>query len=171
MKKIICLLLAAVSIASLAACSKAPADEATTAAPTQAATVKNWLYTVFFKDIPPIGGDIIRNKEESNDKGYSYTFEVNDVDYNGIKTYVNQLEAAGFSVYNSSALGTVTTADMLPDTLPEGQHNASWVGKRRGVYVALTWYADEYYIENNLTQSYNVRLVFYSYNAFESVTK
>ena len=65
----------------------------------------------------------------------------------------------------------VKTEDILPEVLPEGQHNAIWSGNKRGFYVAVSWYADEYYQINNLPKSYNARLVFYSYNAFATVTK
>jgi len=171
MKKIFCLLLAAVCVVSLAACSKKTNGESTTATPTQAeaTTVKNWPYNAFFKDIPPIGGDIVSYKEGKNDQGYTYSFEVNDVDYNGLKDYVKQLEAAGFGPYSPSQLNPVKTEDMLPEVLSEGQYNAIWSGNKRGIYVSISWYADEYYQVNNLPQSCNVRLVFYSYNAFETV--
>ena len=173
MKKLLCLLLAAVSVASLAACSKGADNDGTTAAPTKAesATVKNWPNNAFFKEIPSIGGDIISYKEGKNDQGYTYTFEVNDIDYNGLKNYISQLEATGFAPYSPSILNPVKTEDILPEVLPEGQHNAIWSGNKRGFYVAVSWYADEYYQVNNLPKSYNARLVFYSYNAFATVTK
>lgn len=169
MKKIICLLLAAVSVVSLSACSKDPGE---TNQPTnESVTVKNWPYTEFFKDIPVIGGDIYHYTETKDDKGYIYTFLVNDIDYQGLKDYVKQLETAGFSIYHANPLDTETTDDRLPDTLEEGTYTKSWSGKRRGVYVAINWYADEHYKENNLPDSFNVSLRFYTYNIFDTTTK
>ncbi len=164
MKKLICMLLVAISVFSLAACSKDPVEET----PTKAPTVHNWPDNALFKDVPAIGGTINFYNEEKAEEGYVYTFFADGIDYKGLKDYVKQLEAAGFSVYDSTGLNITKTEDMLPDELDEGTYSAKWIGKRRGLYVAINWYADEYYETNNLPKDSNVRLYFYTYNAFKT---
>ncbi len=170
MKKIICLLLAAVSVASLAACSN-DSDTATTTATPEQAPAESTVITQpneLFKDVPTISGDIKFSNDDKNDKGYVYTRFVDGVDYAALKEYVSQLEDAGFSIYHANPLDTETTDDILPDTLDEGTYTAKWIGKRRGLYVAISWFADEYYEINNLPQDSNARLYFYTYNAFKT---
>ncbi len=164
MKKIICLLLAAISVVSLAACSKDPAPETTTKAPVE----HSWPDNALFKDVPAISGKINFYNEEKTEKGYVYTFFADGIDYKALKAYVKQLEDAGFGVYNSTPLALTKTEDLLPDELDEGTYSAKWIGNRRGLYVAINWYADEYYEANNLPKDNNVRLYFYTYNAFKT---
>ncbi len=166
MKKILCIILVAVAVASLAACSEKPTDD--NASSEAAATTEPliWPNNAFFKDIPSVGDTITLYNEEKNDKGYTYTFFADEMDYDDFREYIAELEKAGFSVYKESLLSTIKTEDMLPKKLESGTYNASWIGNRRGVYVAAQWYGDEYYKENNLPEDSNVRLVFYTYNAF-----
>jgi|GEM_PF-6184116 len=164
MKKILCILLALVSIVSLAACSKDPTDGSIETTTEETYT---WPDNVFFKDIPAIDGKINFYKDDKNDQGYTYTFFADELDYDDFRKYIAELEEAGFSVYKKSLLSTNTTEDMLPKKLEDGTYNASWIGNRRGVYIAAQWYGDEYYKENNLPEDNNVRLTFYTYNPFD----
>ena len=166
MKKLLCIILAAVAVASLAACSEKPTTGNT--ANDSAVTTKpfTWPDNVFFKDIPSVGDTITMYNEDKNDKGYTYTFFADEIDYDDFRDYIKDLEKAGFSVYKKSLLSTNTTEDMLPKKLEEGTYNASWIGNRRGIYVAAQWYGDEYYEQNNLPKDSNVRLTFYTYNVF-----
>ena len=113
---------------------------------------------------PDAFGDMLEKTED----GYVYTFFADGVDYKALKNYVKQLEEAGFGVYNSTPLELTKTEDLLPDKLDEGTYSAKWIGNRRGLYVAITWYADEYYEANNLPKDNNIRLYFYTYNAFKT---
>ena len=162
MKKLLCAFLAIAAVLSLAACSSDPSDDVTTKAPTTYA----WPDNAFFKDIPAIKDSVTLYNEEKNDQGYTYTFHVADVDYKEFCEYIANLEKSEFEIYSTSPLNTTTTKDLLPDELPDGTYNASWLGKRRGVYVAASWYGDEYYEANNLPQDNNLRIVFYTYNPF-----
>lgn len=164
MKKIICLLLAAISVISLAACSEDPAPETPTNAPVE----HSWPDNALFKDVPAVSGKITFYNDEKTEDGYVYTFFADGVDYKALKNYVKQLEDAGFGVYNSTPLELTKTEDLLPDKLDEGTYSAKWIGNRRGLYVAITWYADEYYEANNLPKDNNIRLYFYTYNAFKT---
>ncbi len=166
MKKILCIILAAAAIISLAACSGKPSDGSAADETTTAAAELVWPNNAFFKDIPSVGNNITFYNEEKNDKGYTYTFFADELDYDDFCKYIAELEKAGFSVYKESLLSTIKTEDMLPKKLEDGTYNASWIGNRRGVYVAAQWYGDEYYEKNNLPEDSNVRLVFYTYNAF-----
>ncbi len=163
MKKILCVILALVSIMSLAACSGKPEEQT---APQTNTNAIQWPDNAFFKDIPSVGDTITFYEDNKNEQGYTYTFFADDMTYGDFRAYVAKLEEAGFSVYKESLLSTITTEDMLPEKLDEGTYNASWIGNRRGVYIAAQWYGDEYYEQNNLPQDSNVRLVFYTYNAF-----
>ena len=165
MKKIICLLLAAISVVSLAACSEDPVQEAPTTTP---AAEYKWPDNALFKDVPAVSGKITFYNDEKTEDGYVYTFFADGVDYKALKNYVKQLEEAGFGVYNSTPLAITKTEDLLPDKLDKDTYSAKWIGNRRGLYVAITWYADEYYEANNLPKDSNVRLYFYTYNAFKT---
>lgn len=165
MKKILCIILALISVVSLAACSKDPGEEqAPQAADTKA---DKWPDNAFFKDIPSVGDNITFYNEDKNEKGYTYTFFADEMDYDDFRAYIAKLEEAGFAIYDTSVLSTKKTEDLLPEKLEDGTFNASWLGKRRGVYVAAQWYGDEYYKANDLPEDSNLRLVFYTYNAFE----
>ncbi len=165
MKKFLCVILAVASVMSLAACTEKPTDagaETTTAS----SASPMWPDNAFFKDIPSVGDNITFYNDDKNEKGYTYSFAADGMDYDDFRSYIAELEKAGFSVYKTSPLSTVTTEDMLPEKLDDGTYNASWIGNRRGIYVAAQWYGDEYYAQNNLPADNNVRLVFYTYNAF-----
>ncbi|MBO5361202.1 MAG: hypothetical protein J6B25_10245 [Clostridia bacterium] len=166
MKKLLCTILAIVAVVSLAACSKKPTNNNTANESIETTAPLNWPNNAFFKDIPSVGENITFYKEDKNDKGYTYTFFADEMDYDDFCKYIAELEKAGFSVYKESLLSTIKTEDMLPKKLENGTHNASWIGNRRGVYIAAQWYGDKYYEENNLPEDSNVRLVFYTYNAF-----
>lgn len=163
MKKFLCAILAVAVVFSLAACSKKPTegnDENTTLSSSV------WPDNAFFKDIPAIDGTITLYQDNKNESGYTYSFFVDGVDYKSFCSYIAELEKAGFGIYSSSPLNTQKTEDMLPEKLDDGVYNATWLGKRRGVYVAAQWYGDEYYEANGLPADSNVRLVFYTYNPF-----
>lgn len=166
MKKLLCIILAAVAVASLAACSKKPTNDNTANESIETTEQLIWPNNAFFKDIPSVGDTITLYNEEKNDKGYTYTFFADEIDYDDFCDYIAELEEAGFSVYRPSLSSTTKTEDMLPKKLEEGTYNASWIGNRRGIYVAAQWYGDEYYEQNNLPEDSNVRLIFYTYNAF-----
>ncbi len=163
MKKFLCIILALISIMSLAACSDKPKEQQPIQPTSDSVT---WPDNAFFKDIPSVGDTITLYEDSKTEKGYSYTFFADDITYDEFCAYIAKLEEAGFGVYKTSLLSSTTTEDMLPKELPEGTYNASWLGNRRGVYVAAQWYGDEYYKQNNLPEDSNVRLVFYTYNAF-----
>lgn len=170
MKKIISLLLAVASVVSIAACSKDPVTETSTDAVVQpsvgATSSAGWPDDAFFKDIPAIDGDIISSQGPSkDDNGYVYSFLVYNVDYQGLKDYVKQLETAGFSIYKSNPLDTIKTEDKLPETLDEGQDTASWFGKRRGTYVSIIWHAEK----SGSEQGNRLSLFFYTYDAFAEI--
>lgn len=165
MKKLLCILLALTTVISFAACSKKEPGNETEKIELTTPTY-TWPDNVFFEDIPDVGGTITFYKDNKDDKGYTFTFFADDLDYDDFRKYVKELEKAGFSIYKPSLLSSTTTEDMLPEKLEKGTYNASWLGNRRGVYVAAQWYGDEYYEKNNLPQDSNVRLVFYTYNAF-----
>ncbi len=165
MKKLLCITLAILSIVSLAACSKEP--ENNIVVETKAPSVYSWPDTALFKDVPAVSGTIGFYRENQNDKGYTYAFGSDGVDYKGFCAYIAELEKAGFEFYDVTGLDITDTEDVLPEELEEGTYNASWLGKRRGLYISAQWYGDEYYEKNNLPKDNNVRLTFYTYNAFK----
>ncbi len=165
MKKIICAVLAAVLVLCFAGCSKDDAPEETTVVLPEDKTFP-WPDNAFFKDIPGPDGEIKNFKESNNDKGYIYEVVADGMDYKEFCEYIAQLEQAGFGIYKSSPLSDLKTEDVLPEKLGKDAHNASWSGNRRGVYVAAFWYGDEYYEKYDLPKDNNVRLTFYTYNAF-----
>lgn len=173
MKKILCVLLAAAVLFSLAACGDNSKSDETTTQPTTVVLPQDkrfpWPDNALFGDVPGIKDSFEYYSENKTDKGYTYEFAANGVSYDEFRAYIAELEGAGFSIYKKSLLDTITTADVLPESLAEGKHNAVWSGNRRGLYLAAFWYGDEYYEANGLEKSYNVRLTFYTYNAFETV--
>lgn len=173
MKKLLCVLLAGSLVFGLAACggddsSESTEPETTTVVLPQDKTFP-WPDNALFGDVPAIKEQVEYYKDNKNDKGYTYEFAANDISYDEFRAYIASLEEAGFGIYKDSLIDTVETADVLPEKLAEGKNNAVWSGNRRGLYVAAFWYGDEYYEANGLEQSYNVRLTFYTYNAFETV--
>lgn len=172
MKKILCALLAVSLVFGLAACGGNDTPETTTQ-PTTVVLPQDktfpWPDNALFGDVPALKEQVEFYKENKNDKGYTYEFAVNGVSYDEFRTYIAKLEDAGFGIYKDSLLDTIKTSDVLPEKLAEGKYNAVWSGNRRGLYVAAFWYGDEYYENNGLAQSYNVRLTFYTYNAFENI--
>lgn len=172
MKKILCLLLAGSLLFSLAACGEKNKPETTTQ-PTTVVLPQDkrfaWPDNALFGDVPGIREEFEFYNENKNDKGYTYEFATSGVSYDEFRTYIAKLEEAGFGIYKDSLLDTIKTSDVLPEILAEGKFNAVWSGNRRGLYVAAFWYGDEYYENSGLTKSYNVRLTFYTYNAFETV--
>lgn len=165
MKKLLCITLAILSIVSLAACSKEP--ENNQVVETKAPTVHNWPDNALFKDIPAVHGTIGFYRENKNEQGYTYAFGSTGSDYKDFCAYIAELEKAGFEFYDMTGLNITDTEDVLPEELEEGTYNASWIGKRRGLYVAAQWYGDEYYKQNELPEDSNIRLTFYTYNAFK----
>ncbi|MBQ5825340.1 MAG: hypothetical protein IIW48_11120 [Clostridia bacterium] len=173
MKKFLCVILAVAAVISLAACSEKPTSDNTETkadskveTTTETSTKLEWPDNALFKDIPSVGDNITFYNPDKNEKGYTYSFAADEMDYDDFRKYIAELEKAGFSVYKSSVLSTIKTEDLLPEKLEKGTYNATWIGNRRGVYVAAQWYGDKYYEENNLPKDSNVRLVFYTYNAF-----
>ncbi len=173
MKKIICMLLAGLFVFGLAACGGDETPETTEKETTTVLMPDEktfpWPDNALFGDVPAIKDRVEYYKDNKSDKGYTYEFAVNGISYDEFRTYIAELEKAGFGIYKDSLLDTVTTADVLPEKLADGKSNASWSGNRRGLYIAAFWYGDEYYEANGLEKSYNVRLTFYTYNAFETV--
>ena len=174
MKKLLCAVLAGALVFGLAACSGDDTPETTTQPePTTVVLPQDktfaWPDNALFGDVPAIKERVEYYRENKNDKGYTYEFAANGISYDEFRAYIAALEEAGFSIYKDSLLDTIKTADVLPEKLAEGKNNVVWSGNRRGLYVAAFWYGDEYYEANGLEQSYNVRLTFYTYNAFETV--
>lgn len=170
MKKLICILLAFSLVLCLAACGeKEPgttqqSGESTTAHPGYA-----WPDNSLFGDVPGPKDYVDRYKKSKNDQGYVYEFAVEDISYEEFRAYIFELEEAGFNIYDPSGLGLAKTEDRLPKSLDEDVFNASWSGNRRGLYVAAFWFGDEYYEKHDLAQDVNLRLTFYTYNAFDAV--
>ena len=162
MKKLFCVILAILSIVSLAACSDKPAET-----PTTEPVTYSWPDNALFKDVPAVCGTIYFYRENKNDQGYTYSFGADGASYKDFRNYIAELEKAGFEIYSATVLNTTKTEDILPEKLDDDTFNASWIGKRRGLYVAAQWYGDEYYEQNNLPKDSNVRLTFYTYNVFE----
>ena len=151
----------------LAACGdKTPevSNESTTKAPGYA-----WPDNVLFGDVPGPAERVDVYNEKKNEQGYVYEFAVKDMSYEDYRTYVFDLEKAGFKIYDPSGLGLVRTEDRLPKMLGEDVFNSSWAGNRRGLYVAIFWFGDEYYEKHDLAQDVNFRMTFYTYNAFDAV--
>ncbi len=165
MKKLLCIILALCTILCLAACGGKNEPEN----PHDAYT-EQWPDNAFFADIPAIADEISRYKESQNDRGYVYEITLDKMDYKDFCKYIAKLEKAGFGIYKATPLSTLKTEDMLPEKLADGIFNATWSGNRRGVYVAAFWYGDKYYEEHDLPQDANVRLTFFTYNAFQTAT-
>lgn len=163
MKKIICALLAASLLFCFAGCNKNLGGDETTVVE----KTFTWPEDAFFKDIPAPGGKIKNFNDSKNDKGYIYEISVDEIDYEEFCEYIAKLEGAGFGIYKSSPLSSLETEDVLPEKPADGIYNATWSGNRRGVYVAAFWYGDEYYEKYDLPKDSNVRLTFYTYNAFD----
>lgn len=166
MKKLLCAILALITVVSLAACSKDP-DPTNTDVTTKAPSAYTWPDNVLFKDVPALKDTISFYNETKDENGYVYTLFADDITYDEFCDYIDKLEKAEFNIYDTTGLNITTTDDILPDSLPEGKHNASWLGKRRGLYIAANWYGDEFYEENGLPKDSNVRIYFYTYDAFK----
>ncbi len=169
MKKLLCIVLALVSVVSLAACSGNPTNNNETTDPSKETVteVYTWPDNVLFKDIPSLSDNITYYNHGENENGHTFTFFADGFDYKEFCAYIKKLEDAEFNYYDLSNLDIYDTEDVLPEELEDGTFNASWIGKRRGLYVSAQWYGDEYYEENNLPKDNNVRLTFYSYDVFK----
>ncbi len=166
-KRFLCALLAASMLFCLAACGdKTPDGSETTTFVAPADKTFPWPDNAFFADIPAVAEYVKNIKQTQNDQGYVYEITVDEIDYKTFREYIEKLEDAGFGIYKVSPLSDMTTEDMLPEKLAEDKFNASWQGNRRGVYVAAFWYGDEYYEKYGLPEDSNLRLTFYTYNAF-----
>ncbi len=151
----------------LAACGdKTPdvSDESTVAQPGY-----TWPDGALFGDVPGPKERVDSFESKKNDEGYVYEITVKDISYEDFRAYILELEKAGFEIYDPSGLGLAKTEDRLPEKLGEDVFNASWAGDRRGLYIAAFWFGDEYYEKHDLAQDVNLRLTFYTYNAFDAV--
>ncbi len=170
MKKLLCLLMALISVLSLAACGGNGGDEPTSA-PAETTTCPegkySWPDSKLFADIPALADFFDYYKESKNDQGYVYEFCVEDLDYKAYREYILELEKSGFKIYDPTDRGLIKTEDKLPEKLAEEKFNATWAGSKHGLYLSSFWYGDEYFAANEIEKSYNVRLTFYTYNAFD----
>lgn len=169
MKKIVCTLLAVSMLFCFAACSEKPFADNDGASGASQHDGYAWPDNALFGDVPALSEYTDGYKESKNDNGYVYEFSLDEMSYEAFRAYIAELEAAGFTIYDPTGFGLANTQERLPETLAEDVYNASWAGNRRGLYVSAFWFGDEYYEKNDLYADHNVRLTFYTYNAFDSV--
>ncbi len=168
MKKQIALLLAAAAVFSLTACTAKkdkPDDSSAAVFSTNPVTLPS-KDDLLFGDVPRPDAQVTMCNKGMDDYGFVYQWEFKGMDYKDFKSYVEQLKKADFAYYSTM------TYSINPEEEPtfaakekDCNYTASWLGVRRGFFVTVMWYGDEFFEKNNITGP-NCRVMFYTYNPF-----
>ena len=165
MKKILAVILAAVTLLSFASCggkNKPKGAENTTVDQLTLPGEDSKL----FGDVPQPDAELTRYNSGKDKKGYVYQWEFKGMDYEAFKDYVDQLKKADFTYHSTSAFAIAATEPALKKTAEECGYNAGWLGVRNGLYVSVMWYGDEFFEKHKISGP-NCRIMFYTYNPFE----
>ncbi|HBL41343.1 MAG TPA: hypothetical protein DDY98_07190 [Ruminococcaceae bacterium] len=167
MKKIIAFLLAAAAVFSLTACTvkNDKADDNTASTVTALYTLPG-KKSALFGDVPQPDWELTFYNRGQDDWGFVYQWEFKGTDYKQFKSYIDDLKKADFAYYSTSNYRVAPEKEPeFADKAKDCGYNATWVGVRKGLYVTVMWYGDEFFEKHNITGP-NCRVMFYTYNPF-----